>query len=278
MKAATPALITLLATVRQYHFEDVATFELAAGNFSISSDRSNAAITAPIFKRGGVRTQIGAEVSQISVDLLCNANTLVMNLPAMSFAYDGGFDGANMVCVRYIRANASANIAGNQVIFAGRVSDLDVDAGGIHMTVMSEMELLNMQLPRNMFQAGCLHDVYDPDCGVVTASFEQTAHVAANTSTLYQLSSNLSVPTDKYALGTMVMTGGAMNGLTRTVKSNTSNGTIVPVLPFPSVPVFGDTFTIKPGCDKTFNTCTNVFNNANNFRGYEFIPTPETSY
>jgi hypothetical protein len=32
-----------------------------------------------------------------------------------------------------------------------------------------------------------------------------------------------------------------------------------------------------PGCDRTLATCTNVFNNAANFGGFPFIPTPETA-
>lgn len=277
MKAATANLIALLANARVYHFEDVAAFQLPAGNFSISTDRSTANTTDPMFKRGGVRTQIGVEVSSMSVDLLCNANTLVLGLPAMSFAYNGGFDGANMMCTRYYRAAPGGPIQGNQVIFAGRVSDLDVDAAGIHMTVMSEMELLNMQLPRNMFQAGCLHDVYDADCGVVAASFTTTQSVG-NGSTIYSIASNQAHANGYFGLGTLTFITGNLAGLSRSVKTSYANGAVVPVLPLPSAPANGDTFSIKPGCDKLFTTCNTTFTNTANFRGYEFIPTPETSY
>lgn len=40
----------------------------------------------------------------------------------------------------------------------------------------------------------------------------------------------------------------------------------------------GDNFKIVAGCDKTFNTCCNVFNNAINFRGEPFISTTTKMY
>lgn len=40
----------------------------------------------------------------------------------------------------------------------------------------------------------------------------------------------------------------------------------------------GDSFKIIAGCDKTFDTCCNVFNNAINFRGEPFISTTTKMY
>jgi len=34
----------------------------------------------------------------------------------------------------------------------------------------------------------------------------------------------------------------------------------------------GDSFEIQAGCDKTFETCINRFNNAINFRGEPHMP------
>ena len=34
----------------------------------------------------------------------------------------------------------------------------------------------------------------------------------------------------------------------------------------------GDAFTIRPGCDKTFQTCQAKFDNALNFRGFPHVP------
>ena len=48
-------------------------------------------------------------------------------------------------------------------------------------------------------------------------------------------------------------------------------------LGFLSPVLAGDQFRLLPGCDRTLTTCTNVFNNANHFGGFPYIPTPETA-
>jgi uncharacterized phage protein (TIGR02218 family) len=47
--------------------------------------------------------------------------------------------------------------------------------------------------------------------------------------------------------------------------------------PLPLVPSAGDAFTAYPGCDKTQATCTTKFANLGAFRGFPFIPQPETA-
>lgn len=293
MKAATANLQALLGTVNTYMMEDVLTLDLSNGNaVTFTTMRANAPATQPIFKRGGVRTQIGVEVSTMSVDLLCNSGSLIDGSPAIAFAAQGGLDGANGLVLRYFyanaqayrdrflstAANAAAQPSGNLHIFQGRIGELNIDASGVHFTVASDMELLNIQLPRNLYQAGCIHDLYDVGCGVVAANFTATANVAAN-ATVYTVPSDLTQNTGYFDLGVMEFTTGALAGVFRSVKQyDQANGAVTPVLPLPSAPAPGDQFVIKPGCDKTFATCNTVFTNTANFRGYEFIPTPETSY
>jgi hypothetical protein len=50
------------------------------------------------------------------------------------------------------------------------------------------------------------------------------------------------------------------------------------VFPFPYVPEAGDTFNLVPGCDGRQVTCSAKFNNIVHFRGYPYIPVPETTY
>jgi len=281
MKAATANLVTLLATVRQYFMEDVAVVSLSNGNtVTLSTNRANAPATQPIFKRGGVRTQIGVEVSQMSVDLLCNNQSLIDGHLAIDFTVNGGLDGANMVCTRYFSANASeaaaGRVAGNLHVFQGGFGDIGMDAKGIHFSVMSDMELLNIQLPRNMYQAGCIHDLYDAGCTLNRNAMSVGGTVQAN-ATVYSVPTSLTNPDDYFALGIISFANGPLAGVSRTIKGY-ANGVITPVLPLPSAPNSGDGFVAAPGCDKTFITCNTILLNGNNFRGYEFIPTPETSY
>ncbi len=45
--------------------------------------------------------------------------------------------------------------------------------------------------------------------------------------------------------------------------------------PFPNDLEVGDTYSIYPGCDKTTGACRDKFDNAENFRGYIYIPKVE---
>jgi uncharacterized phage protein (TIGR02218 family) len=55
-----------------------------------------------------------------------------------------------------------------------------------------------------------------------------------------------------------------------------AGGAVTVIYPWPFAPQNGDQFTIYPGCDKTLDTCTNKFGNRPRFRGFKFIPIPET--
>ena len=70
--------------------------------------------------------------------------------------------------------------------------------------------------------------------------------------------------------------GVCTSGISRTVKSY-AGGQFVFILPLPYDPTVGDTFSVYPGCDKTQAVCQSKFNNVARFRGFPFIPVPETT-
>ena len=45
----------------------------------------------------------------------------------------------------------------------------------------------------------------------------------------------------------------------------------------PVAPGIGDTFTAYPGCDKLQNTCNTKFTNIAHYRGYNYVPPPEST-
>ncbi|MEI8325522.1 MAG: phage BR0599 family protein [Betaproteobacteria bacterium] len=68
---------------------------------------------------------------------------------------------------------------------------------------------------------------------------------------------------------------GANAGIGRTIKAQ-AGGVLTSVQPWPSAVTIGDTFTVYPGCDKTQATCSSKFSNLARFRGYPYVPAPET--
>ena len=229
----------------------------------------------PLIKRGSVRSVIGVEVDTLEVTLLCNSDTTVDGIPLAKFAMDGGFDGARMELDRTFSRSWNDEACGSLNLFTGRVAEVVVTGMEVTLTINSELELLNIQMPRNVYQAQCLHTVYDPGCGLNAANFTVTGNTTSG-STRTSINCNLAQAAGHFDLGSMTYTTGPNAGQTRTVKRHTS-GVLVPSFPFPHTPATGNLFTAKPGCDGLFATCGTKFSNTANIRIYEFIPVPEAT-
>jgi uncharacterized phage protein (TIGR02218 family) len=149
-----------------------------------------------------------------------------------------------------------------------------------HVSVESDLALLNVQMPKNLIQVGCVHTLFDGGCALLKATYTTSgATTATVTATATTFSTGLTQAAGYYSLGVITFTSGANNGLSRTIQnySNTS-GQVTLVAPLPSAPATGDTFTIIPGCDKQQATCSSKFANLSHFRGFPYVPVPETIY
>ena len=77
-----------------------------------------------------------------------------------------------------------------------------------------------------------------------------------------------------YAQGELKMRSGNNNGERRQILRDSGN-VITVMWPFPNVIDSADDYSIYPGCDKTDETCRDKFDNAENFRGFVYIPKVE---
>jgi len=158
-------------------------------------------------------------------------------------------------------------------IFTGRVGPVDVGRTAVALTINSHMELLNIQMPRNLYGSGCRH---------VNKSTYAVSLTATAGSTSLQVNGVAGVPggSGTYSMGNMIATSGNNDGFSRSIRYWGSNGSypssFVLMSPFPFSVNAGDTFTIYPGCDKQLSTCGN-FGNTPNFGGMPYIPAPEVA-
>ena len=160
-------------------------------------------------------------------------------------------------------------------VFAGRVAEMDVGRTQITMALNSHLELLGMQMPRNLYQAPCTHILFDAGCTLAAAAFGVGGSIAAATAgaVIYAGVSPPAGSSGTFALGRVTMTSGQSAGLSRSVRA-WGAGWFQLLAPFPFAPQPGDTLTAWPGCDKSMATCTG-FGNVANFGGCPFIPAPE---
>ena len=234
-------------------------------------------MTDPLIRRNAIRSQVGTSVADLRVELLCDAGSTLNGEEALAFALSGGFDGA-LVSVDRVYASAwGVTPAGNLSSFVGRIADVEVESGKITIDAKAMTELLNVQMPINLYQATCIHTLYGPGCNLSAAAFTDTGAVGAN-ATRSVIPSNLAATSDYYALGVVAFTSGPNAGLTRTVKAYATGGNITLGFPLPVAPGAADSFDIRPGCDKLQTTCNAKFSNTANIRLYPYIPVPEASY
>jgi uncharacterized phage protein (TIGR02218 family) len=168
--------------------------------------------------------------------------------------------------------------AGTVIMFVGRVAEVDASRSLSTFSVNSHLELLNQNMPRNLYQSGCVNTLFDASCGLNMAAFAVSG-TASSGSTASVINSTLTQASGYFSLGTVTFTSGLNNGMSRTVQAYTKGapGPISLISPFPSAPSAGDTFNIYPGCDKAQSTCAAKFQNLINYRGFPFIPQPSTA-
>lgn len=283
MKTATAPLIALLNSGADFQQADVWTITLSGGQVlrysSIDIDlvvNGNTFSKGPLFKRSSITEKRGLEVSDLAVTIEGDDNDLINGVPIIKFISNRGLDGANVKVDRAFFTDWGQTATGSIVRFAGRVTGVrNVSGLTAEVSVASWSILLNVMMPANLYQAACLHTVYDTGCTLNPASFTASGSCTGTPGVL-SFGSSVSATTGDYDQGRLVFTSGANNGLARAIRANVG-GTFTLVSPLPVAPAAGDTFTVYKGCDLTMGTCLSKFNNLNNFKGTPFVPIPEAA-
>jgi uncharacterized phage protein (TIGR02218 family) len=283
VKQASPALVALLQSGRQFVMADLYTFTLVGGAV-LRYSAAPTALTAngysfalgPKFERSKTKTVIGTQVDELEIMVYPEPTDLVGGTPFLAAVWQGQFDGALLQLERAFMPSYGDTSAGTAVLFAGRVSDADCSRTGVDIKVRSHLELLNIQMPRRLWQSACTFTFGDAMCQFDRASMAADFACGAG-STASAIATSLSpTPATLYNQGTIVATSGANAGASRTIRQ-LAGGRVQVTLAFLSPVAAGDQFRLLPGCDRTLASCTNVFNNASHFGGFPYIPTPETA-
>ena len=272
MKPSSPALRALITT-RQFFVVDIFSFAFVGGGVAryCAGDQDvtyNGVLypaggqTGPFFDRkdnkSKLRQVIGTAVDSISFD---DAEVTIERLFMPLSSYGDTSRGA----VR---------------MFVGRVAEVDAGRSVATFVVNDHRETLNIAMPRNLVQPGCVNNLGDTACGVNLASFTTTGTIASATAGV--ITANITNALVGYFdQGVIAMTSGALNGLSRSVKMATfgAPGTITLLGPFFTAPAPGDTFTISAGCNKSdtdANGCPKFYPTTvdAHFRGEPYVPQP----
>lgn len=244
-------------------------------------------VTLTQFKSGQVKVS-GLQL-KIGVGTQVDEQTVVMDFPpglkyyGMSYAEAikiGKFDGSTVVRERYFAhawpgAGQPIDWVAGVKVFAGRFSSVDkIGRSFAEFKVKSELLLLNMKMPRNVFQPGCNNSFGDPVCKY-PRELNRTDAVVGAGSTQTRIYSPLVLQAHKF--GTVRFEDVNNVLFIRTIKDVVVGSYLDLAYPLEYVPDVGEQMEILPGCVRTHAACQG-YNNTPNFKGFPWVPVAETAY
>jgi uncharacterized phage protein (TIGR02218 family) len=216
----------------------------------------------------------GLDVDQQQITICARQTDLVGGVPFLQALRNGIFDSCKIQRERAFLSSWAEPPIGTVILFKGRIGTVDrIGRTTAEVTVNSDLVLLDLEMPRNLYAPSCVHVLYDSGCGLIKNAFGTNGIVGdGSTNDTIQWTSASSA----YQQGTVTFTSGINFGLTATIKSGTT-GKLTLAYPFLNAPASGDSFVAYLGCDHTQTTCQFKFGNLANFRGFPYIPPPTHS-
>jgi uncharacterized phage protein (TIGR02218 family) len=283
MRAASDALKALLAS-DQFYMADLYTFTLASGvvlryadgDLDLTLDGVTFYASGALIARKGIKSTTGTTVGTLEIDIYAGMTNLVSGAPILQEIATGAFDNADLLVQRVFMATWGDTSAGAIAMFSGQISDApQATRTSAVMTAKTYMNLLNINMPRNLYQASCSYTLYDLGCGVDRSAMAVSA-VAGSGSTSALINVSTAQSSGWFSQGYVLFTSGNNANLRRTIKSS-SQSQLALAYPLPYAPAAGDTMTLYPGCDHCLSTCANKFGNGARFRAMPYTPVPETA-
>lgn len=232
---------------------------------------------APLVKRGPYSQNSRLVIDTLDLELLGKGFTIGgIALPLK--AAQGYFDFAR-VQVDHIIMPTPGDVTTFGPIasfFEGRVAQVEPVGPNVHLRLKSELEALNVMLPKFLAQPACGNVIYDTNCALVKASWTDPGTVSSSTTTTVTTGTAAitAKAADFYNGGVIRFTSGALSGLRRAI-ADWATPTLTLALPLPSAPAGGVTFDVYPNCLGQKTQCNSKFSNLVHFRGYPHVPTQE---
>ncbi len=288
MKSASSALIGYLNAARANPdvpllMADCFTFALRSGlilsytNVDVSFSYNGSTYLGNAILVDGLKYKaaIGLEVDQQQITVAARStDTITGGAPFLQALRDGSFDGCEIERDRVFFSDRIGGTAiGSVTLFKGRLGVVDeIGRTSAKLTVNSDLVLLDIDMPRNVYQPTCLHTLYDSGCTLVKNAFGSNGTVGSGSTASVINWSGASL---NFQQGSITFTSGVNAGATATVGSVVAGTSMNLLYPLESVPSSGDGFTVYYGCDHTPGTCKTKFNNLGNFRGFPYVPPPQ---
>lgn len=261
-------------------------------DFVVPTPTARSFVRGPIIEREKLVQTVGLSVDPLRIGRMTTKDVLGNDvmfgaISLLTAARGGVLRGATLLLERLVfdpetftPINPAASYKGRWEEFPGTLEIGSMQNGIIRAEALAETVLLDIMMPRDLYQTMCRNQVFDEQCRLSRAAYLVTGSVTgvtADAQGVTVINTGLTQATGYFDGGVIRFTSGPNNGVMRTIKTHANaSGQIAVALPWPLAPVIGNTFEVTPGCNRTMSQCQSKFNNLIHYRGEPFIPAPET--
>lgn len=206
-------------------------------------------------------------IANLAVDNLDIESILESDVMSAADLRSGIWDGAE---VEIFMVNWADLTQGRIILKRGRIGEVELKSP----TFRAELRGLTQQLSQQiveLYTPDCRAELGDSRCGVNLAALTVTGAVTASAGRYSFTDSARAEAADYWNGGVLTWLTGDNVGRSMEVKTF-SAGVVGLFLPMPAAIAVGDTYSLKPGCDKSLAMCKNRYNNVLNFRGEPHVP------
>lgn len=180
----------------------------------------------------------------------------------------GVYDGAT---VDVMLVNHADPGMGTLYLRRGVIGEVQVTDVGFTAELRGMMEGFSRQVGQ-LYSPTCRASLGDSRCRVDLTAYTVEGAVSSAADRRSFTDSGRAEAAGHFMHGLLTWTGGANAGAAMEVKSFGAGGQFALFLPMRHDIAPGDGYRVSAGCDKTFATCRDRFDNAINFRGEPHVP------
>lgn len=214
------------------------------------------------YTRSAIHTIANLSVDNLDIESALNSDTLdAADLRA------GLWDGAE---VEIFLVNWQNLGQGKVTLKRGTIGQVELKDSVFRAELRGLTQALQQQIVE-LYTPDCRADLGDARCTIDLAALTVTGTVTSSSNRHGFTDTSRAEAAGFWNGGLVEWTSGANLGRKMEVKSF-SGGVFTLFLPMPGVITASDDYSLQPGCDKSFATCKNRYNNVLNFRGEPNVP------
>lgn len=295
MKNVSPALQALLlrymrGELRTLYCDDLYEFTLNSGRvLRFTKHDTSLTVGGNVYKSwpfdgGEITEQVGTDETEMTLTVYYKPTDEVISGVTWANALRGGmFDNCYLSVDRVYQSTPWSYLpsptSSDYVLkgrFVGRVDVGEAKLTKCDMTVKSPLGLLDSKVPRNLIIPSCGNVLFDPATCMLNKASYAVSGVAGTGSGRTSIVTGLGHADGYLEQGFMLFTSGDNTDIQRTI-GTFSGGVAYFFQPLPFDVSVGDTFVAYPGCKRTMDDCVNKYNNLAHFKGFPFVPSPESA-